>query len=564
MKNIFIILLLVLLIFSTQTYAQKPFQFEVTISDSLNIDRIDGRLLLIISDNNAREPRFQIDVTQHTQQIFGIDIDQFSPGKKAVIDSSVFGYPLPCITLIPPGEYWVQAVLHRYETFHRSDGHTIKLPMDRGEGQQWSWAPGNLYSVPKKVKINPKENGAVAIQLSQVCPPAPKLQDTRYIKHIQIQSKRLSAFWGRPMHLGAVLLLPYGFKEHPNSRYPLMINHDHHRFTFHEFRPEPPDSQSHPQRRHYQEMAYQFYKKWTSPNFPRVVLMLIKHANPYYDDSYAVNSANLGPYGDAINTELIPYVESQFHCIGEGWARTVYGGSTGGWASLAVQIFYPDFFNGCWAGCPDPVDFRGHGIVNIYQDENAYLTMGTWKHTLKPCWRADDGGLICTVQEENHLELVLGTHGRSGGQWDVWQAVFGPVGDDGYPRPIWDKRTGDIDSKTAVYWREHSDLHYILKRDWEELGSKLKGKIHIATGDHDSFYLNNAVHFLEDFLESTTDPYYDGEIVYKPGEGHCWMGEMTDPETGKAVVDHEYFIPRMVEHVIKTAPPNADITSWRY
>ncbi len=98
-----------------------------------------------------------------------------------------------------------------------------------------------------------------------------------------------------------------------------------------------------------------------------MIIIEIQHANPYYDDSYAVNSANLGPYGDAITYELIPYLEKKYRCLGAGWARFLYGGSTGGWEALAVQVFYPDEYNGCWAACPDPIDFRAYTVVNIYQ-----------------------------------------------------------------------------------------------------------------------------------------------------------------------------------------------------
>ena len=54
---------------------------------------------------------------------------------------------------VPAGDYFVQVVLHRYETFHRADGHTVKLPMDRGEGQHWQLAPGNLYSKAQKITL---------------------------------------------------------------------------------------------------------------------------------------------------------------------------------------------------------------------------------------------------------------------------------------------------------------------------------------------------------------------------------------------------------------------------
>ena len=232
--------------------------------------------------------------------------------------------------------------------------------------------------------------------------------------------------------------------------------------------------------------------------------------------------------------------------------------------SSAVQIYYPDAYNGCWAACPDPIDFRAYSIVNIYEHTNAYYVDSPWKRTPRPGRRNHIGEIAYTMEDENHLELVLGTRARSGGQLDIWQAVFGPVGPEGYPKPIWDKQTGIIDPRVAAFWRENYDLRYILQRDWKVLGPKLKGKIKIAVGDMDSFYLNNAVYLIEKFLESTKDPYYEGEVVYGDRQVHCWGGDMDDPETGKRKTSHEYYIPLMIDHIVKTAPEGADVTSWRY
>jgi hypothetical protein len=222
--------------------------------------------------------------------------------------------------------------------------------MDRGEGQQWSRAPGNLYSTPKQIRIDANTQ-PVSITLDKVIPPIEPPKDTKYIKHIKIQSERLTKFWGRPMHLGAHVLLPEGFDAHPEARYPLVIFHGHFPADFSGFRETPPDPNLKPDynerfklagyNRIQQEHAYQFYKDWTGPQFRRFLIVEIQHANPYYDDSYAVNSANLGPYGDAITYELIPEIEKRFRGIGKGWARFVYGGSTGGWERWPCRCSIP-------------------------------------------------------------------------------------------------------------------------------------------------------------------------------------------------------------------------------
>src|SRR4029078_8153548 len=195
--------------------------------------------------------------------------------------------------------------------------------------------------------------------------------------------------------------------------------------------------------------AYNFYKLWTGPNFPRVIAIEIQHANPYYDDSYAVNSQNLGPYGDAITYELIPEIEKRFRGIGQGWARFMYGGSTGGWEVLAAQVFYPDEYNGCYAACPDPIDFRAYTVVDLYKDKNAYFLKSDFKKTPRPAERDSLGHVFATLQEVNYRDLALGTKRRIGQQWDIWEAVYSPVGADGYPKRIWDKKPGDIDSSVA-------------------------------------------------------------------------------------------------------------------
>jgi len=549
-------------------------RFSISFPKEKSPTPLDGRVLLMLSADSTQEPRFQISDEAETQLIFGVNVDGLKPGEAASIDGSVLGYPVKSLAGIEPGWYWAQALLHRYETFHLKNGHTVKLPMDRGEGQQWNRAPGNLYSAPKKMWIDPSKNAIVKITLDQEIPPIEPPKDTKYIKHIKMQSKLLTEFWGRPMYLGACVLLPEGFDTHPQARYPLAIFHGHFPHTFGGFRETPPDPNLKPDyskrfnihgyNKIVQEHAHQFYKDWTGPDFPRMLIIEIQHANPYYDDSYAVNSANLGPYGDAITYELIPFVEKQFRGIGQGWARFLYGGSTGGWEALAAQVFYPDEYNGCWAACPDPIDFRAYTIVNIYEHENAYYVDSKFKKTPRPGRRNYLGEVGATLEEMNHRELVLGTNSRSGDQWDIWQAVYSPVGADGYPKPIWDKLTGKIDRSVAEYWRENYDLGYMIKRDWPNFGKKLQGKIHIYCGDMDNYYLNNAVYLVEDILKNTKDPYYDGEVDYGDRAEHCWNGDHERPNAISRLRYHQMHAPKILARIRKSAPPGADTTSWRY
>jgi hypothetical protein len=534
---------------------------------------LQGRLLVLLSTDESDEPRNQLTDGPESAQAFGIDVTGWRPGTAQRFDDGAFGYPVETLSRVPAGRYRVQALLHRYETFRRGDGHIVRMPMDRGEGQQWNKAPGNLYSEPRWIELG-SGGPAVRIELDREIPKISPPEDTRFIKHVEIVSNRLSEFWGRPMELGAVVLLPHGFDEHPNARYPLVVNHGHFPHTFTGFRETPPDPDLVPDyskrfrlagyNKIQQEQAYEFYRTWTGPDFPRFVIVQIQHANPFYDDSYAVNSANVGPYGDAIQYELIPFVEQRFRCIGAGWARFTYGGSTGGWEALAVQVYYPDEYNGCFAACPDPIDFRAYCLVDIYRHDNAYHDEGPFQRVARPGHRNWLGEVSATLESMNRRELVLGTNGRSGQQWDIWEAVYSPCGPDGYPKRIWDKRTGVIDKEVAAHWREHYDLRHILERDWATLGPKLRGKIHIYCGDMDNYYLNNAVYLMEEFLESTKDPHYGGEVTYGDRAEHCWNGDPTRPNAISRLRYHVMYVDKMLARMQATAPPGADLTSWRY
>ena len=545
--------------------------FSVSFAKAQSDQNIDGRLLLLLSTDPSGEPRMQINNSPQTQMIFGMDVDGMRPGQPVTIDDSAFGYPVRHLHDVPPGEYNVQVVLHRYETFHRSDGHTVKLPMDRGEGQHWNLAPGNLYSQPKKIALGA---APVAIVLDQQIPPIPQPPDTKYIRHLKIQSRLLTKFWGRPMFLSANVLVPEGFDSHPDAHFPLMISEDHFNSDFDGFRTEPPDPSLKPDYsdrfhlagydRIQEEEAYKFYQQWMGPGFPRVLVAQINHANPYYDDSYAVNSANLGPYGDAIETELVPAIEKQFRGIGQGWARFVYGGSTGGWESLAVQVFYPDHYNGAFVACPDPVDFRAYTTINLYENKNAFYMLGAHERIAQPAVRDYLGRTFATVAGVNQYELALGNHARSGEQFDIWQAVFGPVAEDGYPKPIFDKETGVIDPSVAGYWKEHYDLSAIMQRDWPTLGPKLEGKLHIYVGSADTYFLTDAVYYLEDFLKGTKNPPYDGEVKYGDRAEHCWNGDPNSPNYLSRLHYHTMYMPQILERIQETAPPGSDLTSWRY
>ena len=519
---------------------------EVTYPAQSGAATLNGRVFLYFARlpagahaaDQAVQPRLLINDHPGTGQFFGVDATAWKPGTPIVFDASVFGYPLSRLSQLRPGTYVVQALFNRYALYVRADGHTLLLPPDRGEGQDMQRKPGNLYSRPQTIHFDPASSTTLRLSLSESIPPIILPADTRWIKHVRIESHRLSQFWGQPVYLSAMVVLPDGFASHPDAHYPLMLEQNHFvanlRGAFDRNR-----------------------QAWTSGKLPKFLWVVIHTPNPYYDDSYAVNSANLGPYGDAIMQELIPAVEKRFRGIGRGWARVTYGCSTGGWEALADQIFYPDEFNGAWGSSPDPVDFRSFQIVNLYQDHSAFWLEGPFSRVPRPDARTPDGSIWQTMDRDVHRELVLGTHGRSADQWDAWQAVFSPVGPDGYPAEIWDPMTGVIHHSVAQYWHDHYDLDAWLDAHWSTLAPRLDGKLHVYVGDMDTYYLDNAVYRMQATIEAHHDPSIRARFVYGRKQPHCFDG------TYGQTTEEQLYMPQMLERLLKTAPPGADL-SWRY
>jgi len=254
-----------------------------------------------------------------------------------------------------------------------------------------------------------------------------------------------------------------------------------------------------------------------------------------------------------------------------GWARGMYGGSTGGWEALAAQVFYPKEYNGAVGNAPDPVDFRSLGVLDLYRpDANAFGNQGFWGAGPPiPSMRDYTGRILETMQAGLRFEAAIASRGRSGGQNDAWQAVFSPMGDDGYPAPIWDKLTGTINASVAKEWRAKYDLSAYLGEKWQQIGHDLQGKLHVFVGSMDNFYLNVAAFLLQNRLEQCCNhPPHDAEFRFGTfhgrGYGHAWSGLNG---SSLAMVDatlHARMTHLLTDHMLRTAPPGADVTSWRY
>jgi hypothetical protein len=459
-------------------------RFEVTAARRLLATPEDGRLFVILGRRAGVEPRVGVGQPgQAATPMLAHDVQRFGAGPAGIIDTNAAAFPIMDLARLPAGDYWVQAVF------------------DRNRDLKSVNAPGNLYSVPRKLHIDPVRGDVFRLELTEQVPPEALPAQSERHKFVKLRSELLSAFHGRPIFLRAGVVLPAGFGRDPARRYPLRVHIGGYgsRYTG-------------------------YSGNWLDNDGPQMIVLVLDGAGPF-GDPYQVNSANNGPYGDAVVRELIPEIERRFQCIGKPYARVLDGGSTGGWVSLALQVFYPDFFNGAWSSCPDSVDFRSFQLVDIYKDANAYMNEYGFE---RPAARTIDGDVRYTMRHECQMENVLGggdSWTRSGGQWGAWNAAYGPRGADGFPVPLWDPKTGAINRAAIEHWKQY-DLRLVLENNWRTLGPKLRGKLHIGVGDADTYFLNNAVHRLESFLSKSVPP-YEGVIVYGPRQGHCWGG-LTD------------------------------------
>ena len=386
--------------------------------------------------------------------------------------------------------------------------------MDRGEGQQWSKAPGNLYSTPREIAFDPANGETIRLELDKVIPPIPDPPTTKYVKHEKIRSERLSKFWGRRLYLGRPRPASRGLRRAPQR--PLPARHQPRALPGHDRRLPRGAARSEPEARLLRPLP----PRGLQPDpagvrlsalqgldcartIPRYLVIEIQHANPYYDDSYAVNSQNVGPYGDAITYELIPYLEKKYRAIGAGWARFMYGGSTGGWESLGAQIFYPDEYNGAWAACPDPIDFHAYARRQHLRGRERVLLEGPVEgradarpprlprpHLLDR--RADEPARARARPQHPLGRAVRHLAGRllAGRAATATRSPSGTSAPASSTRPS--RRTGRRTTTSSTSCGATGT---------RASGKKLEGKIHIYVGEMDNYYLNNAVYLAEDFLE---------------------------------------------------------------
>ncbi len=485
MKNLLLFLTLSIPFFlSAQT--QHALQVNVDIDAAVQKQfKPEGRLLLFISKNGKGELRFRT-WPRAGNYIFAKNISNWKAGETINVAEGMDFMKTSNLQLdaLDADTYYVQAVWDQ----------------DRDESRPN--APGNLYSTVQKVIVDKSQT--INLSIEKVIAPR-RMVNHPNVKEVTFKSDTLSKWWGKDMYLKVGVLLPGSYFEKGDQKFAFRYNIAGYggRYT----------------RVSRLTQNKDFMGWWLSPEAPQLVNIFLDGEGPF-GDSYQLDSENNGPYGYALTEELIPYLEKEFRGTGKAEDRFLDGCSTGGWVSLALQIFYPDHFNGTWSYSPDAIDFENYQLVNVYKDKNLYYN--EWNN-VRPLARDLTGDPSITVKDFIQYENVLGysdTYATSGGQFSAHNALYSPKGADGLPAHLFDPQTGVIDPAIAEHWKKY-DLKLIVKENWAELGPKLQGKIYIWMGDMDNFYLNPATRAFDEYIKTTTNPTSDAKIEFTAMQGHC-------------------------------------------
>jgi hypothetical protein len=457
----------------------KPLEFQVTFDRAVSDKPFTGRVFAVLSKNPItdliRGPNWFA-----PEPLFAVDVKNWQPGEPLTLTDKALAHPVKLVEL-PAREYYVQAV----------------MDFNRG-GQSFAASEGNGYGKAVHLKLDPKTSGTVKLTIDQVYRERP-FEETDRVKLVDIESKLLGKFHGRPVRMRAGVILPKSFATDPGRRYPVVYEIPGFGGT--------------------NFMAHSRTGQ-TDLDGTEMLYVLLDPRCTWGHHVFA-DSANNGPWGQALCEELIPHIEKAFRGIGTPGARFVTGHSSGGWSSLWLQVRYPVFFGGVWSTAPDPVDFRDFQKINIYKPgTNMFIDE---KGDRRPVARTS-GARKLLYQSFSDMEEVMG----HGGQLMSFEAVFGDRGPDGRPRRLWDRLTGEINPEVAKSW-ERYDIRLMLERNWKALEPKLRGKIHVYMGGEDTFYLEGAAQLLKESLARLGS---DAVVEIFPGKNH---GSLMTPELRRRI-----------------------------
>ncbi|QEC45742.1 alpha/beta hydrolase-fold protein [Pseudobacter ginsenosidimutans] len=425
-------------------------------------EKFSGNVFLYLSKENKEPKSGYVGLTAFP--LYRISVKGVKPGQAVVFNDAAVSYPVK-LSDLERGEYYAQAVWDK-----NTGDHLVAETI------------GNYYNKPSKFNFTKKTDAFFSLSCTEVVKEK-AFVETDYSKELKVESKLLSDFHKRPVSLNVAVMLPAAYLKEPDRKFPVLyyvsgFGGDYRRMSGYK----SPES---------------FMD--TVP-FIRVVL----DGNCPTGHSVYANSANNGPWGDAMVKELIPAVEAEFRCDG---GRVLMGHSSGGWTVLWLQTQYPSVFAGTWSSAPDPVDFRNFSGVDIYNEKNLYYGKDS---SLR--WIATVAGRFpwISMKQMIRMEHVM----NRGEQMQSFNAVFSQRNADGSPRPLVNAATGEIDPVTVNHWQQY-DICQFLKNNWSKVKEDLRGKVRISTGEQDNFMLNQAVHLLE---KETKDLDTGFEYGYFPGD----------------------------------------------
>jgi S-formylglutathione hydrolase FrmB len=428
------------------------------------------------------------------------EVQALRPGQIAQVDGETDAFPVPFSTL-PPGTYRFQAVLdrnHDYNYGGRGPGDIVSPVVE-------ALLPGAIPNLVLTTALPERSPEAIFARVPEDQRAAYRAAYDRAVE-IDFVSPKLSAFWGRPIHMRGWIALPPDYDPDAPERWPVV-------YWTHGFGGTLSYARA---------TATRIRLRMEKGEIPPMIWVCLDESSPNGTHEFA-DSANNGPWGEALTSELIPWLEQHYRMDARPGGRFLTGHSSGGWATLWLQTRYPTIFGGTWSTAPDPSDFHDFTNIDLYApNANAYRRADG---SATPLVRID-GRVVATIEQFARLEQVLGPYG---GQFASFDWVFSPRGPDGRPVPMFDRETGAVDPDVVAYWREHYDIAHILERDWARVGQHLDGKIHVIVGTADTFYLDGPAHRLQAVLDRLGA---HASFTFVPGHTHGDLYQQGDDRDG--------------------------------
>lgn len=530
-----------------------------------------GRLLIMFAPVTvAPEADVRRLLTPMTDAIafFGQNISGWRPGSLQQFSLFDAGFPYANLADLPHGTYRVQASFEPYLPYRRADGHELYLPaiepLEPAGRAPLTQTPHRWRSTAEIVEWDGQQVPRTLVMKTPIAHSATAV-DTPWIRSLRIRSERLSAFWGRDIFLGALITLPAGYAERSKVHYPLVIRLSGLPRRPPDWRESPPEEGLSIASEEWQaqQAGWENFQYWQAANTPRMIIADLQHPTPYGESSMVINSLNTGPYADAIRYELLPAIEREFRVLQGGWARFIFGTREGAWSALAWQIRYPQDFNGAFAACPDAIDFRHFGAVNLQQDDNALFDIGPHLQMPRLAQRTTTGRAVALLADVMQWENALADRSRSQEIWDRWEAAFSPVDQEGYPQRIWDRLSGAIDGNVAEHWYQEHDLLGLLQRAAPQSIAQLRGKLCIRIGDRDEYFMDNAVRSFEASIRQQ-HPELELSVDYGRDTSACWTGRHDLSVEAARQRRLQDILPWALERLLKHTPEGASVHAWRY